>query len=335
MFDIVSKNKKLSFIISFIKDNISHTSHNDHTCTALLGIQSGSKYIQSKIAILQKTHKPSCFKPITKSSQEISYKNKNTRQHTRQHTPSRPISTYSKPPIQSQHSTSSTNSHQSDQTHQSVQFNPSKPSFYTLRDHDIVLHHDYSPDYMIIGFLLCIDSNFIQTAYHLQLEYIKTLKYKMALELDTHDLYKRFLYNKVRALKKTILQTSLFNDKDILYHNVYRYLGDYFDVNFIMIIDSIFIQYFNEYKDKRITICIQKNNHEYTIDTSHRHDEYIYNLSMDLTEFIKYPGQTFNDFNKLKLADIQRIAKQKEILIMKSIGKKKTKKQLIEDILCI
>ena len=319
MFDIVSKNKKLSFIISFIKDNISHTLHTQSTCTSLLDIQSRSPYIQSKISISQNKHTQSFFKPSTKSSHQVSQ----TKVYNKTKTKCTP--THIQPP--------SPPSHRPSSSKHSYQPNPSKPSLYTIRDHDIILHHDYSPDYMIIGFLLCIDSNFIQTAYHLQLEYIKTLKYKMALELDTHDLYKRFLYNKVRALKKTILQTSLFNDKDILYHNVYRYLGDYFDVNFIMIIDNIFIQNFNEYKDKRITICIQKNNHEYTIDTNHRHDEYIYNLSMDISAFITYPGQTFNDFNKLKLVDIQSIAKRKEIHIMKSIGKKKTKKQLIEEIL--
>ena len=180
---------------------------------------------------------------------------------------------------------------------------------------------------------MCIDSNFIQTSYTLQLEYIKTLKYKMAVELDTHNLYKEYGYNKIRSLKNTILQTSLFNNKDIQYHHFYRYIADYFGVNFILIIDNVFIQRFNELKDNKFNIIIYKNATEFYIDNHHGSDDCMYNNTLDLLQYIKYPGQTFKDFNKLKLKDIQTIAIRKRISLEKSIGKKKTKKNLIEEIL--
>lgn len=337
MFDIVSKNKKLSFIISFIHDNISST---QNTCKELFDFQAQSRFIQKKINIHVPTHKRSFFK-YNKTTRFNSVHQQKNRTHTYPKPQSNPVRTQLQPDIQlennfKKHFKKHTLNHtQSDKTAVTKRTVLSKDTLYTIDDHTIILNHIHTRDYLVAGLLICIDSNFTQTAHHLQLEYIKTLKYKMALELDTHNLYSLFLYNKIRSLKKTVLQSSLLNDKDIQYNLLYRYLGDYFNVNFILIIDNIFIQYFNKYKDKRICIIIYKNGQEYSIDTHDTHDEHIYNNTMDISQFIKYPGQTFKDFNKLKLGDIQTIATRKQISIIKSLGKKKTKKELIETILNI
>ena len=52
MFDIVSKNKKLSFLVSFINDNVSP----QHTFSKLLTIQKNSLFIQKKNKTYQKKY---------------------------------------------------------------------------------------------------------------------------------------------------------------------------------------------------------------------------------------------------------------------------------------
>lgn len=303
MFDIVSKNKKLSFLVSFIKDNVS--SHNNYD--SLLEIQNKSNFIQSKISIIKQKKLKPFFSFVQNSI------------HTR--------------PIQKKTLTL-TNNLNKNNVNDTVNntYNKNNKKLFSISNGKIVLHGHQSEDFLISGFLACIDSNFIQTSYTLQLEYIKTLKHKMAVELDTHNLYKEYGYNKIRSLKKTILQTSLFNNKDIHYNHFYRYIADYFGVNFILIIDNIFIQHFNELKNNKFNIIIYKNDTQFHIDTQHGSDECMYNNTLDLSQYIKYPGQTFKDFNKLKLSDIQFIAKRKNIPI-KIFTKNKTKKILIEEIL--
>ena len=348
MFDIVSKNKKLSFLVSFINDNISPTTNK--ICKQFLDIQNDSPFIQTRISTHIHKLKPSLFEFFEKrdnKTKSSSYSTTSNHRHTNnRHTNNRHTSnhatnhtssytnkdTLTKEQLKFKHMFTTTEpSQKKSETKTDIHF-PNKV-FHVIQENKIMLHVNGSYDFLVAGFLMCIDSNFIQTKYHLQLEYIKTLKYKMALELDTHNLYKEFLYNKVRSLKKTVLQTSLFNNKDIHYQHLYRYLGDYFDVNFIGIIDSIFIQYYNEFKDKRMNIVIYKDKDEYFIDTSSNSDEFMYNNTMDISQFIKYPGQTFKEFDKLKLTIIQTIAKRKNISIKQLSNKNKTKKMLIEEIL--
>jgi hypothetical protein len=321
MFDIVSKNKKLAFLVSFIKDTVSSC----HEYNQLLDIQKKSSFIQTNIQHCKRKRLPPFFPSKHSIQSARSQHTKTKKSHT----------------INNVQSTCQTSLRPTSLRPTSIRPTSIRPTLpqkksikntYTIEQDTLILHEHYSTDFLIVGFLLCIDSNFIQTAYSLQLEYIKTLKYKIALELDTRNLYKQFGYNKVRSLKKTVLQTSLFNDKDIHYHHLYRYIGDYFNVNFITIIDTIFIQYYNEYKDNRINIIIYKDEDQYSIDTSTRMDEYIYNNTVDLSQYIKYPGQTFKDYNKLKLTDIQTIATRKKIPV-RLFAKNKTKKMLIEEIL--
>ena len=326
MFDIVSKNKKLAFLVSFITNK---TSSNYNSISHFLDIQKQSNFIQTnihrpskkrRVTFLSSTHHTVTNNTSTSNTGTSNTTVKNTiNQHNCIKHPllNKPIAQY--PPS-------------TETTHNQLSSHTQSSSVYTVQDTTITLHENKSADFLIVGFLLCIDSNFIQTSPALQLEYIKTLKYKLALELDTHNLYKEYVYNKIRSLQKTVLQDSLFNNKNIQYRNLYRYIGDYFNVNFISIIDNIFIEYYNNFKDKRINIIIYNNNGRHTIDTTTNRDEYICDTALDVSLFIKYPGQTFKDYNKLKLKDIQMIATKKNIPI-KVCTKNKTKKILIEEIL--
>jgi len=316
MFDIVSKNKKLAFLVSFITNK---TSSNYNSISHFLDIQKQSKFIQTNIPRPPKKRRVT----FLSSTQHIVTKNTTTKNTIKQH--NRTTHPLLKKKITQYPPSAET-------THNQTSSHTQSSSVYTVQDTTITLHENKSADFLIVGLLLCIDSNFIQTSPALQREYIKTLKYKMALELDTHNLYKEFIYNKIRSLQKTVLQDSLFNNKNIQYRNVYRYIGDYFNVNFILVIDNIFIEYYNNFKDKRMNIIIYNNNGRFTIDTTASRDEYICNTDLDVSLFIKYPGQTFKDFNKLKLKDIQMIATKKHIPI-KIFTKNKTKKILIEEIL--
>ena len=305
MFDIVSKNKKLSFLISFLNDNISD---NKDIFKEFINIQNKTDFIQIKINKIQ-----------PKVIQNTSHVKHNKHDHKYSINAQTPPTLLSNPPTQPT------------QTKKIIPYS----KYYTSKEKTIILDGNTNLEYIIHAFLICIDSTFIRTKDNLKKDYIQTLKYKLAVELDTKNLYKEFNYNKIRSLKKTILQNSLFNNKDIQYIHLYRYLGDYFNVNFICIIDNIFVQYFNTYKDKRINIILHQKSTAIHLNTELYQDDVLYSVDDNINQYINYPGQTFKEYNKLKLKDIQTIATKKNINIRKIPHKIKTKKELIEEILNI
>jgi hypothetical protein len=306
MFDIVSKNKKLSFLVSYI-----HDINQSNTFASLVSIQKNSPFIQTKLKV--------CTKKIIQTRFHIQkIKNKHTKT---------PLIVASVP--------SKNDSHKQNKQDIVDDISILSSKLYSI-DHQIIkLDSMIQPEYMLYAFLICIDSNFIHTQDHLKESLIDTLKYTLAVELDTKNLYKEFNYNKIRSLKKTIVQNSLFNNKDIQYIHLYRYLGDYFNVNFICIIDGIFVQYFNEYKQDRMHIVISQNKNIVHIDTSLYDDELIYIKNFNPDEYIPFPGQTVKAYNKLKVTEIRKISEKKNINLYISGLKKKTKKMLIEEILQI
>jgi len=321
MFDIVSKNKKLSFLVSFIKDTVSQT---EKTCHDLLTIQKNSVFNQQKIETIKKTIVQHSFSTQSLSTQP----NKN---YTKKKNP-----LTSSIRIQDVHThTHKTNNTMKDYSNNTVRNDSCIPYsvLYTSEHKTIILDSVTQPEYLLYAFLICVDSNFIHTQDHLKNKLINTLKYKLAIELDTKNLYTEFNYNKVRSLKKTLLQDSLFNNKDIHYIHLYRYLGDYFNVNFIHIIDDIFVQYFNEYKHDRIHIIITQNKNTVCIDTSTYNEELICVKEFKGDNYILFPGQTVKAYNKLKVTEIRKIAEKKNINLYICGLKKKTKKILIEEIL--
>ena len=328
MFDIVAKNKKLSFLVSFINE---HVTLPQPTIDTLLKIQKNNIFVQKKIKTLKKKTIQSTFN--VKSSYNtnrqgiIKTNTRTPRNTTHSTTRNKPTRTPTRTPIPKPTHTSTY-----------VQKNDEDniipySSLYTSNHKTIILDSVTQTEYMIYAFLICIDSNFIHTHDHLKKDLIQTLKYKLAVELDTRNLYKEFKYNKIRSLKKTILQSSLFNNKDIQYIHLYRYIGDYFNVNFIYIIDGIFVQYFNEYKQDRIHIVIAQNKDTVCIDTHSYNDELIYVKEFNQGDYILFPGQTVKAYNKLKVTEIRKIAEKKNINLYVSGLKKKTKKMLIEEIL--
>ena len=321
MFDIVSKNKTLAFLVSHINTNILNT-ENDYK--DFITIQNNSSYIQQQIKIIKKN--------TLHLSKNIS---KHTSNHTYKQTQFKPKNNYTSNTIKTPSIIKKTITNTPSETLNATNSTIPYSKFYTSDQNKIILDENTNIDYIVHAFLMCIDSNFIHTKDNLKKDYIQTLKYKLAVELDTKNLYNEFNYNKIRSLKKTIFQDSLFNNRDIQYINLYRYLGDYFNVNFIRIIDNIFIQHLNEYKDKRIQIIVHQNSSTVQIDTTLYKDEILYSIDYDVSQYINYPGHTFKEYNKLKLKDIQNIALKKNINIKKTSNKNKTKKILIEEILHI
>ena len=323
MFDIVAKNKKLSFLVSFIRD---HVSSPQPTIDTLLKIQKNNIFVQKKIHTLKTRVVQSTFN--VKSSNNINRQRMlktNTRtSHNTTHstTHNKPTRTPTRTPI---HASTPTSTHvQKSDEDNIIPYS----SLYTSNHKTIILDSVTQTEYMIYAFLICVDSNFIHTQDHLKKDLIRTLKYKLAVELDTHNLYKEFNYNKIRSLKKTLLQNSLFNNKDIQYIHLYRYLGDYFNVNFIYIIDGIFVHYFNEYKQDRIHIVIAQNKDTVCIDTHSYNDELIYVKEFNQGDYILFPGQTVKAYNKLKVTEIRKIAEKKKYQLVCKWIKEKNKKDV-------
>ena len=313
MFDIVAKNKKLSYLVSFIKDNV----QSRHNFSELLTIQKNSLFIQKKIKTIKKNFINKTLDIRSTYTHVNKKNNSNNHQHITAHI---------------DHTIDNVDPETAIKDRKGDNIIPYS-SLYTSTDKTIILNGVTHQEYMIYAFLICIDSNFIHTQDRLKKDLIDTLKYKLAVELDTKNLYTEFKYNKIRSLKKTILQYSLLNNKDIQYIHLYRYLGDYFDVNFIGIIDDIFVQYFNEYKQDRLHIVIAQNKDKVCIDTHSYNDELIGVKEFDQGNYILFPGQTIKAYNKLKVTEIRKIAEKKNINLYICGLKKKTKKMLIDEIL--
>jgi hypothetical protein len=311
MFDIVSKNKKLSFLVSFINDNVSP----QHTFSKLLTIQKNSLFIQKKIKHIKKNI---INKRLDIRSIHTRVQKKDTNMPQKRIEQANNIVDIG-----------STEQNTKDKNDGVIPYS----KLYTSTNKTIILDGMTHPEYIVYAFLICVDSNFIHTQDRLKKDFMDTLKYKLAVELDTKNLYKEFKYNKIRSLKKTILQNALFNNKDIQYIHLYRYLGDYFNVNFIGIIDDIFVQYFNDYKQDRLHIVLTQNKDIVHIDTSLYDDDLIYVKEFNQDNYILFPGQTVKAYTKLKVTEIRKIAEKKNINLYISGLKKKTKKMLIEEIL--
>ena len=158
MFDIVSKNKKLAFLVSFITNK---TSSNYNSISHFLDIQKQSNFIQTNI------HRPSKKRRVTflSSTHHTVTNNTTTKNTIKQH--NRTTHPLLKKKITQYPPSAET-------THNQTSSHTQSSSVYTVQDTTITLHENKSADFLIVGFLLCIDSNFIQTSPALQLEYIKT-----------------------------------------------------------------------------------------------------------------------------------------------------------------
>ena len=156
--------------------------------------------------------------------------------------------------------------------------------------------------------------------------FIKTLKYKMAIDLDKKNLYDKFNYKTIR-FNKTKLQSSMICNNDCDYDKFYTYLGDYFNINLIIL--GKYIDYKNTFSKNRCSLVIANKDDKYII---HRNS---INLSLIInTDFLNLQNYYEKDYLiKLKLKELQEIVENKGINIKKQgknglINKKKNELML-------
>lgn len=160
-------------------------------------------------------------------------------------------------------------------------------------------------------------------------QFIKELKYIMAIDLDKKDLYNKFSYNH-KKFKKTSFQNDLINNKIINNNYFYMYLGDYFGINFIIKNKDNFT-YCNNYIEDRLSLLL------FLLDNNLYIHYNCDNTSLVLPDLMNKMVKKIpkNNLNNLKILDLQNIAKSKNIDIKKH-GKNnlinKTKKELIQEI---
>jgi len=162
-------------------------------------------------------------------------------------------------------------------------------------------------------------------------KFIKDLKYKMSVDLDKEDLYKKFNYNSIK-FKKADFQFDLINNNIINIKQFYIYLGDYFNINFIIKEGSIY-EFMNKYDKNRYSFLSTKITDSYIIHFNCN------GLSLlkdeQLRSIPKFSFYNSSELIKERLEVIQNVANGLGINIKKE-GKRgfinKTKKDLIEDI---
>ena len=115
---------------------------------------------------------------------------------------------------------------------------------------------------LIIAFCCLIYSDFIFINDSKKDEFIKTLKYKMAIDFEKKNIYEIFNYKQYKFKKNYILD-NLINNNIINDNNVYRYLGDYFNVNFIII--GKYIEYKNKFIKDRYNLIVFNDNDKYLV----------------------------------------------------------------------
>ena len=158
--------------------------------------------------------------------------------------------------------------------------------------------------------------------------FIKTLKYKMAIDMDKKNLYDKFNYKSIR-FNKTKLQDSMIYNNDCDNDKFYTYLGDYFNINLVVL--SRYIDYKNVFSKNRYSLIIANKDDKYIIHRNSTHSSLIIN-----TESLHLENYYEKDYLiKLKLKDLQKIVETKGINIKKS-GKNglinKKKDELILDL---
>lgn len=166
-------------------------------------------------------------------------------------------------------------------------------------------------------------------------QFIKELKYIMAIDLDKKNLYSKLKYNHKR-FKKTEFQDSLINNKVMNNEYFYAYIGDYFKVNILLKDDDI-INYLNNYNENRYSILLIKKDKYFYVHFNCENLSFIdHELCLKHNILINNVKKTSkNTLSNLKIGELQNIAKGKNIDIKKQ-GKtgliNKSKKELLEEI---
>uniref|UniRef100_A0A6C0J0A7 Uncharacterized protein n=1 Tax=viral metagenome TaxID=1070528 RepID=A0A6C0J0A7_9ZZZZ len=178
---------------------------------------------------------------------------------------------------------------------------------------------------LFIAFCCLIYNDFVFIDDKKKQKFMDNLKYKMAIDLNKKDLHSKLNY-KSKRINKSKLESEILDNS--LQKNFYRYLGDYFDINFIVLENNKYIDYKNDYNELRHTIIVFINQEDIVIHINTDSSNLLKNPKLD-NFYIK------DSLKNMKLDKLQLFASSKGINIKKQ-GKKglinKKKIELIADI---
>ena len=165
-------------------------------------------------------------------------------------------------------------------------------------------------------------------------DFINRLNKKMALELDSLQLYEKLNY-KYKKFKKSDLQNYLFfyTDYQVPHSYYYIYLADYFNINILISYKNI-LNSINNYENNRFSLIIYKQKIKNNIFKYYIKKPFL--LNNECISKMNINTNTNNKYNKMKLNELQKIAIELNINI-KKMGKNKLinkkKIELIEEII--
>lgn len=200
---------------------------------------------------------------------------------------------------------------------------------FFINKYNINLENDFSNFFGTI--LLLLDESFSLTEKKFKLQKIDTFIKRMIVDYDNENLYYKYYYNKNKKIKKTLIQTYLYeilNKNNI--ENIYvlqQFICDYLSVNIFIISkdkdENKFI-YSKAYENKinkylPILVLYHDIDNYYSImnDTTKillysKHKEIIHTLFKKFKVFINK-----SDFDKKTLTELREIVKSKGLDIKK------------------
>ena len=182
-------------------------------------------------------------------------------------------------------------------------------------------------DALLIAFCTLIYNDFIFMNDKQKLQFTKELKHKMAIDLDKKNLYTKFNY-KAKRFNKSKLETLMINNQDCNDDKFYNYLGDYFNINFVVL--GKYIDYKNDFLKTRYSLVVVENNDKYIVHRNSLNTSLIKD-----TAFLKFDNYYIKgSLIKLKLKEVQDVAIKKGIDIKKqgkvNLVNKKKEELIIE-----
>ena len=177
------------------------------------------------------------------------------------------------------------------------------------------------------------------------------LKKKLAYDLDEKNLYKLYNLKEVSRFKKSDVQKNIVDGYDnLIDFSITSYISHILNCNIIILYHTlkkyVYGNIYNSEKDTCIYIIYEnmfyillhnENNNRYShtfIKKSLIENEAFKNIDAELLKFY-IPGLKYDNLNikkSAKLADIQVISQNFNILLLKSSGKNKSVKELLDEI---
>lgn len=180
---------------------------------------------------------------------------------------------------------------------------------------------------LFFSFCLLVYNKFIYYDDDVKIQFLEKLKKFLGIEFD------KYKQNYKSKINKTLFMNQLLNNEIITANLLLHFIGDYFNINFILIDNENNENFYNKFIKNRGTIIIYEKQSKYYIEFNYDNISIHSGQQLISKNIIKKPIHE-SLLNK-NLKDLQQIALSKNITIKKQ-GKKnfinKKKEELMNEI---